>query len=369
VQTGSVAEWHQECDSPAEIVAIYEINPLNDRRWDLFLERHDRASLFHSTRWLEALHQTYQFEPIALTTAPPDKDLEDAIVFCRVESFLTGRRLVSIPFSDHCDPLLSKGGSFENFIRAIEADIHRNKLKYAEIRPTYALQSAAMQPASLMRCWHRLDLTPSLDTIFRSCHKDSVQRKIRRAEREGLRYEEGQSPELFEAFWRLYVLTRRRHQVPPQPRKWFYNLLKSFGESMKIRVVAKGQATVAAIITIQYKDTLVYKYGGSDRQFNNLGGTHLLFWRSIQEAKGKGLNWFDLGRSEYANEGLVTFKDRWGAQSSQLVYARIGAPTRRGNRLWETRQYAPARFTKRIVSHLPDRIFHFLGSLLYKHFA
>ena len=37
--------------------------------------------------------------------SPPDEPLENGFLFCRVESWLTGRRLVSLPFSDHCEPL------------------------------------------------------------------------------------------------------------------------------------------------------------------------------------------------------------------------------------------------------------------------
>ena len=40
---------------------------------------------------------------------------------------------------------------------------------------------------------HRLDLTAPSDQLFRSFHKDCIQRKIRRAERENLAYEEGSS--------------------------------------------------------------------------------------------------------------------------------------------------------------------------------
>ncbi len=41
-----------------------------------------------------------------LTTCAPDAPLTDGVVFCEVDSWLTGRRLVSLPFSDHCEPLL-----------------------------------------------------------------------------------------------------------------------------------------------------------------------------------------------------------------------------------------------------------------------
>src|SRR5262249_25321288 len=148
------------------------------------------------------------------------------------------------------------------------------------------------------------------------CHKDSTQRKIRRAEREGLTYEDGRSAPLLNAFFGLLLVTRRRHQLPPQPKQWFQNLIDCFGESLKIRVASKDGRPIAAILTLRHKNTLLYKYGGSCVECNNMGGMHLLLWKSIQEAKQYGLRKFDLGRSDYENTGLITFKDRWGGTRS-----------------------------------------------------
>src|SRR5208282_5243177 len=61
------------------------------------------------------------------------------------------------------------------------------------------------------------------------------------------------------------------------------------------------------------------KYGCSDARFNNLGGMHLLFWRSIEEAKKDGLRTFDLGRSGREGAGLNVFKVHTvGAFAGQL---------------------------------------------------
>src|SRR5690348_9279174 len=78
----------------------YQINPLTDPRWDCFLGRNPSASVFHSTPWLDALRRTYGYRPVAYTTSCPHSELENALVFCRVDSWLTGRRLVSLPFSE-----------------------------------------------------------------------------------------------------------------------------------------------------------------------------------------------------------------------------------------------------------------------------
>ena len=77
------------------------------------------------------------------------------------------------------------------------------------------------------------------------------------------------------------------------------------------------------MLTLRYKDTLVYKNGGSDSRFHNLGAMHLLYWESIRDAKNLGLRTFDLGRTDAEQAGLIKFKSRWGAKQSTLTYTRF----------------------------------------------
>lgn len=347
-------------------LAVHEIEPLEDHRWVDFLQRHPRSSLFHTVPWLEALRHTYGYEPIAYTTSS-GTDLQNALLFCRVNSWLTGHRLVSVPFSDHCDPLVDDGPDLKDLTLAIQHQLFREKLRYIEIRPLHAAlkeASSLFQPTRAY-CFHQLDLRPDLDTLYSNCHK-STRRNIRRAEREGLIYEHGCSKSLLDAFFSLYVLTRRRHQAPPQPKAWFVNLIDGFGESLKIRVASRNGQALAAVLTLRYRDTLTYKYGGSDPHFNNLGGTHFLIWQMIQEAKKDGLRVLDLGRSEYRNQGLVTFKDRLGGAPSTLTYSRFTSPAysrahhETGGNRW-------GHVARAVVSNLPDRMFCAVGSLVYKH--
>ena len=94
-------------DKAKEASAVcYEIDPLRDERWASLVESHPHASVFHSNNWLKALRSVYGYEPVVMTTCPPGARLTNGLVFCRVNSWLTGRRLVSLPFSDHCEPLI-----------------------------------------------------------------------------------------------------------------------------------------------------------------------------------------------------------------------------------------------------------------------
>src|SRR5437870_3635150 len=87
-------------------MTTYRIDPLCDSRWATFIHRHPAASVFHTPGWLEALRRTYGYQPVVFSTSAPDQELRNGILFCEIHSFLTGRRLVSLPFADHCQPLV-----------------------------------------------------------------------------------------------------------------------------------------------------------------------------------------------------------------------------------------------------------------------
>src|SRR5512145_162618 len=111
------------------------LDPLTDARWANLLERHPRASVFHSPRWLEALKRSYGFEPIALTTTRRGP-LENGLAVCRVRTWMS-RRLVSLPFSDHCDLLVDSPDDLSAMLGYLltEMDHRRSSL---ELRPRFA---------------------------------------------------------------------------------------------------------------------------------------------------------------------------------------------------------------------------------------
>ena len=194
-------------------MSVYEIDPLCDPRWPEFLQKNPRASVFHTAGWLEALKRTYGYEPVAYTTSAPEAELASAWVFCRICSWLTGRRLVSLPFSDHCEPLVNNPEHLEELSRVLRRERDEHHWDYIEYRPLSAQPVMGGFESSETFCFHKLDLQPDLARLFRGLHKDSTQRKIRRAEREGLTCDEGWSEPLLDQFYRLLVMTRRRKRL------------------------------------------------------------------------------------------------------------------------------------------------------------
>ena len=345
------------------------IDPTQDERWEQFLHTHPQASLFHSSAWLKALHATYGYQPLLFTTCAPGQPITNGIPFCRIQSWITGPRLVSLPFSDHCQLLFDPNEASRTISEFLPSLLEREHCNYVEIRSissdvSWLRQTGFAQSATFIH--HSLDLRPPLPSLFDRLHKSCFQRKIVRAEKEGLTYSEGNNDELLQRFYSLQIVTRRRHGAPPQPMAWFRNLRDSLGDTLKIRVASKNERPIASIVTVRYKDTLIYKYGCSEMAFHKLGPMPFLFWRAIQRAKAEGAAQFDLGRSDIGQAGLIAFKDHLGATATPLSYHRYHAATakRSGFSAFMKRPHISA-----MSAHLPAILLRAASNIFYRHMA
>lgn len=340
------------------------IDPLRDGRWDELVAKHERASLFHERGWLESLARTYGYQPLVVTSSAPGRALDDGVVFCTVSSWITGTRLVSLPFSDHCDPLLGNGGTFDEFAEFLQSQRTQQKWRYAELRPLASMVAEGTEfRASGSYCFHELDLRPSLAEISDQLHRDSIRRKIRRAENDGVCYETGRTRQNIQELYRLLLITRRRHRLLPQPRAWFENLVNCLGDKIQIRIARlRGQA-IGAMLTLLHSNTVVYKYGGSDARFHQSGAMPFLFWKLIEESKSAGVEKIDLGRSDWDQTGLLVFKDRLGAQRKTIRYYRL-----KWYQSDDRRRSGPGfGMLQSLVTVLPDFALSAAGQAVYRH--
>lgn len=348
------------CESKAP-VQIYKVDPCEDIRWSRFLSGRSDASVFHTEGWLRALQLTYGYAPIVYTTSGPDVEIINGVVFCEIRNSLSPKRLVSVPFADHTAILVNDPVAFEEILGGLRECTDERVYKYVEIRACDNIRLPNMGfRSSAIFYWHKLSLRDDIDRIYGNFHKNCVQRKIRRAERERLGYAEGASEELIQVFYNLQTLTHKRHGVPPQPIAWFRNLVKTLGPMIKIRVASIGNIPIASIITIACRRSMLYKYGGSDANYHRLGGMAFLLWRAIVDAKRSGLEELDLGRSYCDNVGLINYKERWGAERTKLLYwsyPEKSRPNLNGGYF---------RAARRVFTRLPSPVLKVLGELLYK---
>ena len=335
------------------------IDPLADARWEELVERHPRASVFHTRGWLEALKRTYGYKPFALTTTDQGP-LENGLPVCRVRTWATRRRLVSLPFSDHCDPLVDAPDDLSAMVGFLAGGMGKWRRMPIELRPLRGAPPGLSAGNSYLL--HTLDLARPIEQIFDGFHHSGTQRGIRRAERDGVEYERGSSDRLLRAFYALLRMTRRRHALPPQPFSWFRNLVACLGDRVAIHLASHKGKPIASILTVSFRKTMVYKYGGSDAAYHRLYGMPFLFWRAIQGARSEGAEHLDLGRTDLDQTGLVVFKEHLGAARSKLTYYTL--PPRKAAK---ARKGPFTRAARRVLPHLPDVALDLTGRLIYRH--
>src|SRR5436309_13297174 len=80
------------------------VDPRTDPLWHRLVER-AHGSVFHSPSWIRVLTETYGWEAHAYVVLDDGGEPRAGIAFCRIADVL-GQRLVALPFSDYCDPLV-----------------------------------------------------------------------------------------------------------------------------------------------------------------------------------------------------------------------------------------------------------------------
>ena len=157
----------------------------------------------------------------------------------------------------------------------------------------------------------------------------------------------------------LLVMTRRRLAATPADAM-VSESCHDDGRNSCLLAHKDGQP-VAALLTLRCRN-VVLAIGGSDARYHNLGAVPFLFWNAIQEARSRGMQSLDLGRSDWENAGLITFKSRMGAAMSELTYFRYGT-TRTAHRFGNT----ASRAARQLFALMPDTLRITAGKVLYRH--
>src|SRR6185437_12183656 len=102
--------------------------------WSSLVEEQVKATFYYDNKWFELISKLYGYRIIPLTTTNAEGQITGFLPLCSVSSPLTGRRLVSLPFSDHCPILATDEASANNLIDQAVQLARQQKVKYLELR-------------------------------------------------------------------------------------------------------------------------------------------------------------------------------------------------------------------------------------------
>jgi hypothetical protein len=347
--------------SAIDSTMVRVINPLEVSDWDQQVARLPGSGFFHTAAWVAVLHETYGHRPRYLIRHAGN-GATAVLPLVEMESWLTGRRGVSLPFTDAIEALGCDADTFASLFQAAQELAKERAWKYLECRGGRQWLPDAVASTSFLG--HQLSLAAGESALF-SGFAESVRRALRKSEHGGLTVEFSQSPAAVRDYYALQGLTRRRHGVPPQPYGFFANIQKHIlaKNGGWVVLARKGTTPVAGGIFFHFGPTALYKFGASDETYQQLRANNLVMWHAIRRYAAEGFTHLDFGRTSLGNDGLRRFKLGWGVKEHRIDYVRY-------SRKASAFVVVPDGVTgwhNRLFRALPPMVSRAAGSLLYRH--
>ena len=335
-----------------------------DLCWEIENSHADLTSLFSSAAWVETLRNTYDFG-LSASVMRRDGDVKAAILFSEIDD-LRGQRIVSLPFSDYVDPLVSTPVDWR---RVVDPLIARNlPIRFRCLRSDIARADPRFQ-RDTKALWHAADLSPDEEALWKRLG-GSAQRNIRKATDSGLTIREGRTLEDVATFYNLHFGVRKgKYRLFAQPFAFFENLHAAFApEGRIVTLLAEHDGVaVAGILFLIFGDTLYYKFNASnDLRFRP---NDLLVWNGMKLGRRLGLTRLDFGISDIDQPGLVRFKQKFATEErpiAELSWTPPGWRNRAGERAGRTLQ----RLTEIMTAPgVPDELTRSVGDEVYSYFS
>jgi len=344
----------------SSVSSVDFIDPLRDDSYAELVASAGDAEIFHDPLWLELLRDEYGYE-IGACAVRDGGRMVAAIPYAKIASLLTGKRLVALPFSDHCPALTDGDDAGEALALLGEALAAHAREARLDLAIHAALPSVTDAHVSERYVRHVLTLPSDPDEAEKGMAK-TFRQKARQARRGGLEVERRTDAEALEIFFRLHLETRHRLGVPTQPKSFIARFEKLFAAGRGcVWVVDDGEGPICAAIFLTQGRTVTYKYSASSGAKLNKRPNNLLLLEAIRFYAENRFERIELGRTDIDADGLRQFKRSTGAEELPLSYtylsepAPLGAPSLKEKVMTATIQRSPA-----VVGRLA-------GEVLYRH--
>jgi len=341
--------------------SLQRINPTHFPEWNHMVSSFENASCFHTSNWARTICESYGYDP-SYFILNDDVGLSAVIPLVSIKSLITGRRAVSLPFTDFCHPLMSGNCNFQDILSNVIDHCKHLKWNHIELRGCH--KYLPEQVPSEMFYTHRLLLDPDIQKMY-SSFRSSTCRNIKKAQKQGVHVQIQSTMAFVQTFFELNCLTRRQHGLPPQPLLFFKNLYEHLiAKGLGKTAIAFYQSEpVAGAIFLNFGKKVIYKYGASDSRLNHLRANNLVMWEAIKWYAQNDYKELHMGRTKPSHSGLDQFKSGWKTIKETLFYYKYDLIQKSFVKKNES-QGLPY---EKIFSVLPLPFLRMVGKIAYRH--
>jgi hypothetical protein len=335
---------------------------VSKEEWNRFLTSNSGSTIYHTPEWKEFLEQTFDYDSKYLFAKNDNDELIGMIPFFRVNSKLTGNRLMSLPFSHICGPL----GPIDVTTALIE---HTQNIPQGKKSSVIEIRSFERIPGFDVNesfSTFILKLFPQVENIWNGLDRGSVRWAVKKSKNDGVTVEITNDIESLKEFYELNCLTKRDIGVPGHPWEYFHNLFTYVKPYVSLYSAKLNGKIIAGGIMERYNNCVIYGYGAANPDQLGVHPYHSFIWKSIEDACNEGYETYDFGRTSQDNIGLIQFKKRWGSQERKLYYNKY--PSSRESSLIN-RDSIMYHIGNIVIKHMPLIIYKKFSKSSFSHFG
>jgi CelD/BcsL family acetyltransferase involved in cellulose biosynthesis len=305
--------------------------------WGDLVANSSQATPFHLRSWIIAWSKTFKERPLYLVARDrtrkvlagmPLLESRDERGLLSAYHSLPWNCYGSAILRDGADPFASEKviDSFQKLIqqwnvsRAVVVDFHN-------MAPTLSKYPTKCVPVVA----HVLPLTAPLESIEAN-YDHSIRKNLRTAARNGVVVRDATSHEDVDLYYELTQAVADKYKRPPYPRELFHNIFQEMvprGEA-KLPLAFRGDDPLSGAIHVMTQSHVFNWLTASNPKHLEYRPNEAVISSMIRWAVQRGSTVYNLGASPADAEGLIRFKEKWGAKKHAYTIYEIDANSRLG---------------------------------------
>lgn len=303
------------------MITVRQATLKDQSRWDAYVGKHKQHTPYHLFAWQQAVEKAYGHQGYYLIAEENTADSKQSelvgILPLTLFSLPLGKKsLCALPFCDIGGPLVDNDEALEKLLTATQAFAKQSQAKAIELRTS--VENQAVDETSSGKVRMLMPLPESSEILF-SGFKSKLRSQVRKAEKNGLRFERASNIKLLDDFYEVFAHNMRALGSPVHARSLFVELFQQYQNKMLISVVYHEEVAIGAGIVLTTDSKASIPWASTKAEFNRLSPNMMLYWSFLEYLSDNGISEFDFGRSSFG-EGTFKFKQQWGAKPAPLTW-------------------------------------------------
>jgi len=348
------------------LIDAYFIDDSEYDIWDQYVSTHPDATPYHFTSWNLSINKAYNHDIYFLIAKQVNK-VCGILPLCRLKPPFMSGVVCASPFCDLGGTLCDDERTRDILIRQAVSFIQKSGIPELIIRerPVNKISHYHEEVLSGKKVSMLLQL-PDSSNILLSQFKSKLRSQIKKAEKNGLEFDLGNTESHLLEFYSVFSCNMRHLGSPTHSFEWFKQILYHYRDYMSIGLVYYENVAIGSGLLLRTGKTCFIPWASTISSYNPLAPNMMLYWNLLKYASDSGCELFDFGRSTYG-EGTYKFKKQWGACPVPLVWTILDSE---GSTITDNSSASRVRsFAESIWQMLPLDIANRLGPQIRKYIS